>query len=62
MDYFVRLVHPNKVSIKNRTRLPLQPSIQQTSLTLTSTSITPSTSSATTTTLRQPKKHKLPDE
>jgi len=56
----VFIVHHNKMSTKNRTRLPLQPSTQQTSstLTATSTSVTPSSS----TTIRQPKKHKLIDE
>jgi hypothetical protein len=53
----IKHLHHNKFSTKNRTRLPLQPSTQQTSstLTTTSTSITPSSSS----TIRQPKKHKL---
>ena len=49
-------------STKNRTRLPLQPAVQQFSSTLTS--ITPSSSTTTTTTtiIRQPKKHKLLEE
>jgi hypothetical protein len=51
-------IHHNKISTKNRTRLPLQPSTQQTTP-LTSTSIIPSSSSST---IRQPKKHKLIEE
>ncbi len=56
------IVHHNKMSTKNRTRLPLQPSTQQTSSTLTPTSASVTPSSSTTTTIRQPKKHKLIDE
>lgn len=53
--YILILVHQNKNSNKNRTRLPLQPSTQQSPL--TSATISPSTS-----TIRQPKKHKLFEE
>jgi hypothetical protein len=52
----IKNLHHNKFSTKNRARLPLQPSTQQTSLTTLSTSMIPSSSS---TTIRQPKKHKL---
>ncbi|CAF2635971.1 unnamed protein product [Rotaria sp. Silwood2] len=61
-------IHPNKISTKNRTRLPLQPTTQQSSSTLITTTITPpsssssSSSSTTTTTIRQPKKHKLMED
>ncbi|CAF0891935.1 unnamed protein product [Adineta steineri] len=56
----IKNLHHNKISTKNRTRLPLQPSTQQTTPTTTSI-IPPSSSSITTTTIRQPKRHKLID-
>ncbi|CAF1003570.1 unnamed protein product [Adineta ricciae] len=66
----IKNFHHNKMSTKNRTRLPLQPSAQQ--ITPTTTSLLPSSSSSTsspasssstiTTTIRQPKKHKLIDD
>ncbi|CAF1338565.1 unnamed protein product [Rotaria sordida] len=55
----IKNFHHNKISTKNRTRLPLQPSTQQSSSTLTTTITPSSSSSTTTTTIRQPKKHKL---
>ncbi|CAF3367285.1 unnamed protein product [Rotaria sp. Silwood1] len=58
----IKNFHHNKISTKNRTRLPLQPSIQQSSSTLTTIPITPSSSTTTTTTIRQPKKHKLNED
>ncbi|CAF2069875.1 unnamed protein product [Rotaria magnacalcarata] len=51
--------HHNKISTKNRTRLPLQPSTQQASSTLATMSTTITASSSSTTTIRTPKKHKL---
>ncbi|UJR16377.1 hypothetical protein I4U23_003280 [Adineta vaga] len=61
----IKNLHHNKMSTKNRTRLPLQPSTQQ--ITPISTTVLPassssSLSSATATTIRQPKKHKLIDD
>jgi hypothetical protein len=55
----IKNLHHNKISTKNRTRLPLQPSTQQTSSTLTTTPTSIIPSSSSTTTIRQPKKHKL---
>ncbi|CAF3366473.1 unnamed protein product [Rotaria socialis] len=51
--------HPNKISTKNRTRLPLQPSTQQASSTLATMPTTITASSSPPTTIRTPKKHKL---